>query len=82
MRTESRVGDFQQANFVIKSFEDVLEATLQAFAPIYRRLEGAGVIGIDQLPGADEIITRGTRAYAEMRAQEVITIRGATSLLD
>lgn len=64
MRTEYRIDDFQQTYFVIDSFEDLLETTLQDFAPIYRHLNGADRIAIDDLTVADDVITRGTQAYA------------------
>lgn len=64
MRTEYRIDDFQQTYFVIDSFEDLLETTLQDFAPIYRHLNGADRIAIDDLIADDDVITRGTQAYA------------------
>lgn len=71
MRTEYRIDDFQQTYFVIDSFEDLLEMTLQDFAPIYQRLRGADRIDIDTLIEGDDVITRGTQAYAAGRASSV-----------
>ena len=48
MRTEYRIDDFQQNYFVIDSFDQLLEQTLQTdFAPLYERLADAAPI----LPG-------------------------------
>ncbi|WOI52239.1 phenylalanine 4-monooxygenase [Parvularcula sp. LCG005] len=65
MRTAYRIDDFQQIYFVIESFEDLLQKTLETdFGPLYQRLTG----GYDHTPadilGGDQIITRGTQEYA------------------
>ncbi|MDI1365651.1 MAG: phenylalanine 4-monooxygenase [bacterium] len=64
MRTPYRIDDFQQAYVVIDSIQTLQEVTLQDFAPIYRRLEGAGDIGIAEILPGDTVFTRGTQAYA------------------
>ena len=64
MRTPYRIDDFQQAYFVIDSIQTLQEVTLQDFAPIYERLEGAPDIGIVQIASGDTVFTRGTQAYA------------------
>lgn len=68
MRTEYRIDDFQQTYFVIDSFDDLLETTMQDFAPIYRRLDGTSRVAIDHLIDDDDVITRGTQVYAAGRA--------------
>jgi phenylalanine-4-hydroxylase len=39
MRTKYAIDDFQQTYFVIESFEKLLAACYQDFAPLYERLE-------------------------------------------
>jgi phenylalanine-4-hydroxylase len=62
MRTKYRIDDFQQTYFVIDSFRDLLDRTLNTdFAPLYRELEGAA----DLEPGAviveDVLLSRGVQ---------------------
>jgi len=64
MRTPYRIDDFQQVYFVIPSLQALLDATLQDFAAIYRRLEAASDIPIAEILPADRVFTRGTQAYA------------------
>jgi phenylalanine-4-hydroxylase len=70
MRTPYRIDDFQQVYFVVPSLQDLLDATLQDFAPIYRRLAQASDIPIDAILPSDEVITRGTQAYARAAAAQ------------
>jgi phenylalanine-4-hydroxylase len=65
MRTPYRIDDFQQVYFVIPSLKALLDATLQDFGPIYRRLERANDIPIDAIVPGDPVFTRGTQAYAK-----------------
>lgn len=65
MRTPYRIDDFQQAYFVVPSLQQLLDATLQDFAPIYARLATAPDIGIEAITPADVVFTRGTQAYAQ-----------------
>jgi len=67
MRTPYRIDDFQQVYFVIPSLQALLDATLQDFAPIYDRLERASDIPIEAILPTDQVITRGTQAYAASR---------------
>ncbi len=65
MRTDYRIDDFQQTYFVINSYEELLERTLNTdFGPLYERLSG----GYDHRPedvlSTDEILTHGTQSYA------------------
>jgi phenylalanine-4-hydroxylase len=52
MRTLYRIDDVQETYFVIQSFQDLFDATLQDFGPIYQRLRGAPELAPNQiLPG-------------------------------
>lgn len=67
MRTPYRIDDFQQAYFVVPSLQALLDATLQDFDRLYRDLESRPDIAIDAIEPGDEVITRGTQAYARGR---------------
>ncbi|MCP3732718.1 phenylalanine 4-monooxygenase [Sphingomonas sp. MG17] len=65
MRTKYRIDDFQQNYFVIESFEDLLERTLNTdFGPLYDRVAQLPDIEIDTILSEDGVYTRGTQAYA------------------
>lgn len=64
MKTLYRIDDFQQVYFVIDSIDALKAVTLQDFGPVYERLQGAETISIDAILLGDEVITRGTQAYA------------------
>lgn len=65
MRTRYRIDDYQQTYFVIDSFEDLLRQTVETdFAPIYAQLEGTRDLDVDELLAGDDVVTRGTQAYA------------------
>ena len=65
MRTEYRIDDYQQNYFVIDSYEDLLRTTVDTdFAPLYARLETLPDIAIAEIVDGDDVITRGTQAYA------------------
>jgi phenylalanine-4-hydroxylase len=68
MRTPYRIDDFQQTYFVTPSLEALREATLQDFAPIYERLAGCADIAISKILPTDDVITRGTQAYARHKS--------------
>ncbi|MGH6909543.1 MAG: phenylalanine 4-monooxygenase [Phenylobacterium sp.] len=68
MRTPYRIDDFQQAYFVVPSLQALLDATLQDFAPIYRRLAQAQDVAIEAVLPSDKVFTAGTQAYALGRA--------------
>ena len=63
MRTKYAIDDFQQTYFVIESFEKLLAACYQDFAPLYERLAEATDIEPFELIEGDEVLTRGTLAY-------------------
>ena len=63
MRTNYRIDDFQQTYFIINSFEELLEAAMQDFAPIYDRLaNGVAYQPEDVLP-FDHVRHEGTQIY-------------------
>jgi phenylalanine-4-hydroxylase len=69
MRTRYRIDDFQQAYFVIDSFDQLLRVTLETdFAPLYARLETLPDLDIATILPDDTVLTRGTQAYATRRA--------------
>ncbi len=69
MRTEYRIDDYQQNYFVIDSYEQLLRTTVDTdFAPLYNRLETLPDIAIAEILADDEVITRGTQAYALAKA--------------
>jgi phenylalanine-4-hydroxylase len=68
MRTPYRIDDFQQVYFVIPSLQALLDATLQDFGPIYGRLADASDIPIEAILPTDQVLTRGTQAYARAKA--------------
>lgn len=69
MRTEYRIDDYQQNYFVIDSYEQLLRTTVDTdFAPLYDRLETLPDIAIAEILAGDEVITRGTQAYALAKA--------------
>ena len=70
MRTEYRIDDYQQSYFVIRSFDDLLRATVETdFAPLYAALESQPDLGVADIIGADRILTRGTQDYARHAAR-------------
>ncbi len=69
MRTPYRIDDFQQVYFVVPSLQALLDATLQDFTPIYDSLARAKDIPIERIEANDQVITRGTQAYATSRFQ-------------
>lgn len=65
MRTDYRIDDYQQNYFVIDSYEQLLRTTVETdFAPLYARLEALPDIAVADILLKDEVITRGTQAYA------------------
>ncbi|WP_370336366.1 phenylalanine 4-monooxygenase [Parvularcula marina] len=65
MRTDYRIDDFQQTYFVIDSYEDLLEKTLNTdFGPLYERLTGGFDYTPETILETDKVFTHGTQAYA------------------
>ena len=66
MRTDYRIDDFQQTYFVIDSYDQLFHATVDTdFAPIYDRLAGRFDLKPADVLSEDEVIARGSQAYAE-----------------
>ena len=71
MRTEYRIDDFQQNYFVIPSFDELLRITVETdFAPLYAELKTQPDIPVAEIVAGDELITRGTQAYALGKARD------------
>ena len=69
MRTDYRIDDFQQNYFVIPSFDELLRLTVETdFAPLYEELKAKPDIPVAAIVEGDELLTRGTQAYAESKA--------------
>lgn len=69
MRTDYRIDDYQQLYVVINSFEQLLDATLQDFGPIYDRLSADDTLyRVTDLTDTDQVLTQGTQAYANAKA--------------
>ena len=65
LRTNYRIDDYQQAYFVIDSYEQLLRTTLDTdFAPLYAALEAMPDLAPDAILPTDNVITKGTQAYA------------------
>lgn len=63
MRTNYKIDDFQDVYFTIDSFEDLFNATLQDFAPIYKELAGQKEFAPGEIWENDEIISIGDHSY-------------------
>jgi len=68
MRTKYRIDDFQQNYFVIDSFDDLLDQTLNTdFGPLYTELATEPDIEIEAILPTDRVYTHGTQAYARAK---------------
>lgn len=65
MRTRYRIDTFQKTYFVIRSFEELFEATKPDFTPLYAALETQPDLGAGDLDAKDTVLTRGTLDAAE-----------------
>ena len=80
MRTKYRIDDYQQAYFVIDSFEDLLRQTLETdFAPLYAALEELQDLEITDILPEDVVITTGTQAYANGKLAAVLSCKTPSS---
>ena len=69
MRTDYRIDDYQQTYFVIRSYDDLIRATVDYdFAPLYQRLADGVNYPPETIRPTDEVITAGTQAYALAKA--------------
>ncbi len=64
LRTNYRIDDYQEVYFVIESFEQLFEDTLQDFGPVYDRLETMSDLEPFDILEDDVVLHRGTGAYA------------------
>jgi phenylalanine-4-hydroxylase len=65
MRTRYRIDDFQQGYFVIDSFEDLLDQTLNTdFAPLYAELANQPDLAPETILPDDRVYSTGTQAHA------------------
>lgn len=60
MRTRYRIDTFQKSYFVIRSFDELFEATKPDFTPLYAQLAGQTDYGAADVVAQDAVITRGT----------------------
>ncbi|WP_394692527.1 phenylalanine 4-monooxygenase [Hyphobacterium sp.] len=66
MRAQYRYDDFQQTYFVIDSFEQLLNDTVNNdFAPIYERIKDLDDIPARDIAEGDDVIQKGTQEYAD-----------------
>ncbi|HET9511918.1 MAG TPA: phenylalanine 4-monooxygenase [Sphingomonas sp.] len=69
MQTDYRIDDFQQTYFVIDSFDDLLQQTVETdFAPLYDAIVGTPAIPVDAVLADDHAITVGTQDYARSKS--------------
>ena len=69
IRTRYRIDDFQQTYFVIRSYDDLFRATVDTdFAPLYGRLADEVGYAADQVLPTDDVVSRGSQAYAKAKA--------------
>ena len=70
MRTKYRIDDFQQTYFVINSFNDLLDQTLNTdFAPLYAELANQPDLDVEAVLPSDTVHTYGTQAYARAKSR-------------
>ena len=60
MSTRYRIDSYQKTYFVIDSFQQLFEATLADFEPVYRQLETHAAVPAGTLLETDKIFTRGS----------------------
>lgn len=60
MRTRYRIDSYQKTYFVIDSFQQLMDATLPDFTPIYARLAEQEAVPAGTVLATDEVITRGS----------------------
>ncbi len=66
MQTDYRIDDFQQTYFVIDSYDQLFRATVDTdFAPLYKAMGGRFEHKPQDVIASDDIIHRGTQAYAK-----------------
>lgn len=63
MRTRYRIDDFQEAYFVIRDLDQLLDLATIDFAPLYERIAGLPEFAPGDLLGDDEVLSHGTGQY-------------------
>ncbi|MDX3907833.1 MAG: phenylalanine 4-monooxygenase [Pigmentiphaga sp.] len=64
MRTRYRIDDFQEIYFVLHDLDELLDLARIDFAPVYERVRRLPEIEPGELGAEDEVLARGTGAYA------------------
>lgn len=60
MNTRYRIDSYQKTYFVIDSFQQLFEATLADFEPVYRQLEARQAVPAGTVLGVDKVFNRGS----------------------
>jgi phenylalanine-4-hydroxylase len=60
MRTRYRIDTYQKTYFVIDSFDQLMQATLPDFTPLYASLAAQGSIPAGDIIDGDDVVHRGT----------------------
>lgn len=63
MRTRYRIDDFQEAYFVIRDLDQLLDLATIDFAPLYERIAELPEFAPGDLLGTDEVLSHGTGQY-------------------
>lgn len=63
MRTRYRIDDFQEAYFVIRDLDQLLDLATIDFAPLYERIAGLPEFAPGDLLCPDEVLSHGTGQY-------------------
>ncbi|MEO8560175.1 MAG: hypothetical protein ABI439_13985 [Rhodospirillales bacterium] len=58
MRTGYKIDEFQRCYFTIDGFDQLFDATLPDFTPLYRELAGTTDIAADAVLDGDRVIGR------------------------
>ena len=61
MRTPYRIDDFQQVYFVVPSLQALLDATLQDFEALYRRLGSLPDLALGEIIAGDQVLSLGAQ---------------------
>lgn len=65
MTTDYRIDDFQQTYFIIDSYQQLFDATVDTdFAPLYQRMKGVYKHKPEDILVEDDLLHIGTQAYA------------------
>ncbi|WP_114089107.1 phenylalanine 4-monooxygenase [Thalassospira profundimaris] len=64
MRTDYKIDDFQKTYFVLESYDELFEATLQDFGNLYARLAALPVIPPSGVLASDRVYHFGNEGYA------------------